>query len=63
MLRHGRLLHLEDLDQRVNVEFPTIAVGKLFDDANPTFMAESAESFRQLFGNNDSCRHIYLKIF
>lgn len=57
MLRDRRLRHFQDFDQGVHIEFTVLAMGKLLDDANPTFVTESAKGFRQLFGDDNSCRH------
>jgi len=46
MLRDRRLRHLENLDQRVHIELTMVAMGKLLNDANPTFVAESTKGFR-----------------
>ena len=63
VLRDRRLRHLEDLDQRMHVELTMVAMGKLLDDANPTFVAESAKGLRELFGDDNSCGHAYVDIF
>ncbi len=63
MLRNRRLRHFENFNQRVHIELTMVAMGKLLNDANPTFVTESAKGLCELPGDDNSCWHAYVDIF
>lgn len=60
VLRDRRLGHIEDVDEAVNVELTVVALGELFNHANSTLVTQSAEDFRELSCDDNSCWHLFV---